>query len=184
MRQICAIYFKFIIGLLVFFTMNACQSPSLSQRYKQLNKIAVTAKSESDTIRKHIEKYYHDVSSQQNITQVPNTDSASVSDATQIKFSEKSSAFSAIKNVVKEESMRLATKYPTVHSDFRSDGKMAARDTKIWWLWGVLLFIGAFMLAVALIRWISESGSGCLVIGSWILFSVLLAFLLIKLLIN
>lgn len=164
--------------------MSACHSPWLSQQYKHLNKIAVSAKSESDTVRKHIEKYYNDLSSQQIITADSNADSACVSNATQIKHSEKPYSFSAIKKIAKDESMRLVQKSPVASTDYRSDGKMAAHDTKIWWLWGVLIFIAAFMIAVALIRWISESGSGCLVIGAWILFSVLLAFLLIKMIIN
>jgi len=176
--------FKVIIGLLFLLTMSACQSPWLSQQYKHLNKIAVSAKSESDTVRKHIEKYYNVLSSQQKITQVPNADFAHVSNATQIRHSEKPSSFSAIKYIATEESMRLVQKFLVANTDYRSDGKMAAHDTKIWWLWGVLLFIAAFMLAVALIRLISKSDSGCLVIGAWILFSVLLAFLLIKMIIN
>jgi len=181
MKQICKMNFKLFFGVLLLLSISACQSSWLNQRYKQLNKIAVTAKSESDSVRKHIEKYLNEVSSRQILTQDSSVGFALVSAETQPENFSNRSPVSAIYHYAKEESMRLVQKFPVANTDYRSVGKMAVNDTKIWWLWGVFLFIAAFMLAVAIIRWVSKSDSGCLVIGSWILLTFALVYLLIAL---
>ncbi len=168
----------FPIIMLSALILSGCSASLMKQRFHYLNKVTSNAKAETDTICNHISDELIKSQRETLFVQKSMSDTALITDAALEKVVHKNSVFTTITKVAKEESMRLATKYAHASDYNRSDGKMAARDTNIWWLWGVLIFIAAFMIAVALIRWISESGSGCLVIGSWILFSVLLVWLL------
>jgi len=178
MKQLFPIKYTIAIALLTAFFLSSCQSSWPEQRYKNLKKVAVNAKAEADTICNHISDELIKTQYETLFVQQSMSDTTLITDVAVDKVVYKKPFFSTISKVAKDESMRLATKYAHASDYNRSDGKMDARDTNIWWLWGVLIFIAAFMIAVALIRWISESGSGCLVIGSWILFSVLLVWLL------
>ena len=176
MKRFTGTFSFFFFGFLILLTFSSCQSFRLDQRYRDIKKVAVHVRAEADTLRTHISKAMFKSPVVSSSTQKSITDTVLIADTAPDEVGQKTFSFSVIKNVAQAESMRLVTKYESSYN--RSEGKMAAGDTNIWWLWGVLIFLAAFMIAVALIRWISESGSGCLVIGSWILFTGLLVWLL------
>ncbi|KAF5038584.1 hypothetical protein DSECCO2_552770 [anaerobic digester metagenome] len=172
--------FCFVLpGIILMFILSSCQSFRSEQRYKNLLKVAVNARAESDSICHHISEALFSSRVEAILPQDSIADSVSIANVRLEQPNRKAPVFSTAIQVAKEESMRLAQKYTVASSDYRSSGKMAVDDTKIWWLWGVLIFLGAFLLALALMSWISKSDSGCLVIGCWLLFTGLLAWLLL-----
>lgn len=181
MKLLFPIKYTIAFALLTAFILSSCQSLWPEQRYKNLKKVAVNAKAETDSICNHISDELINFQYETLFVQKSMSDTTLITDASFEKVVHKKPFFSSITKVAKEESMRLATKYASTYN--RGEGKMAASDTNIWWLWGVLIFLAAFLLALALMSWISESNDGCVVIGFWLLLTGLLAWLLLWLII-
>jgi len=177
MKSLVSLNLKLYTALLLVFILAACNSPWQGQKYSYLNRIAVAAKAEADTIRNHVPKKVTKAPSSEIAVYDSTAGSVLISSDSKSGIREKISILQTWIPFAREEAMRVSQKFSRNSFQSGGEGKMSTRNPQIWWLWGVLLFIIAFIIAVALIRLANESGSGCLFFFTFFLMIGLLTWL-------
>lgn len=169
--------FLFLLPL-TFFAI-ACNSGLMHQKFHYLNKISVSVCHDTDTFKKQLPNQCN--------TFIPISNSRCetlqkeivVSDTSFCKLKINKNNYREFAINTKNEIKQFALKSPIHQSNNENDGKMSSKETKIWWLFGILLFVGAFVVAMAIIRYANESGSGCLFFFTFFLMIGLLTWLVL-----
>ena len=143
-------------GLLILFALllQGCASGWMQQRFDYLNKVAVKAHAERDTIMHHAKTMFSN-------QQVSITESLSDSVFENTVVSKATTLKNAV-SFARNESSRILRSHPSLMRKVQSHSSMASAEQENGIFLFLLLFFGSLVLFTALLFWAIGEQKGCL----------------------